>query len=374
MDPARRIALACAAAALAVCGIAAATTLSARDGKLSALVRMSGSEPMAELARRTDPSFAFVHPQAHYDGVYFYAIARDPFARGDAHTRLDRAAYRYGHPGYGWLAWIVSAGRPGAVPAALLIVGLAGAGVAGYAGSRLAVQLGWTAWGGLVVALTPGIVFAVTVDTSEPVALALAFLGLLAWLRERPGWAAAALTAGCFVKEPLLLVPAGLLVWELIRWARGDGAADVARRALPLLAGPALYAGWYVYLRSTFGEWPFRQEAADYFAFPLAGWIDSMRRAAALAAQDFDRMQVGNAAVPLIAVVGTMLLIGLVRAARLTTPIDPVFILLALLILSLNWLGVLYPKDLIRETAVPMALLPAVVVGTRGFPRTRSPG
>jgi hypothetical protein len=373
LNPARKVALACAAAALGVGGIAAATSLSARDWRLSALVRMSGSEPMAALARQTDPGFSFVHPQAHYDGVYFYAIARDPFARGDEHTKLDRAAYRYGHPGYGWLAWLVSAGRPGGVPAALFIVGLAGVAVAGYASSRLSEQLGWTPWGGLVVAVTPGIVFAITADTSEPVALAFASLGLLAWLREERRWAAAALAAGCFVKEPLLLVPAGLLLWELVRWARGGGPADLARRALPLLVGPLLYAGWYVYLRSTFGEWPFRQEAADYFAFPLYGWIDSMRRAASLAAQTFDRMQVGNAAVALIATVAVLLLIGLVRAARWKTPLDPVFILLALLVLSLNWLGVLYPKDLIRETAVPMALLPAVIAGARRIPEPAEP-
>jgi hypothetical protein len=334
---------------------------------------MSDAEPLAALARQTDQSFAFVDPQAHYDGVYFYAIARDPFARGDEHTKIDRAAYRYGHPAYGWLAWVVSAGSARRVPAGLLIVSLVGVASAGFAGSRLSTRLGWTPWGGLVVGLTPGIVFAVTADTSEPVALALTLWGLLAWLGDRRAWAGLALAAGCFVKEPLLFVPAGLLVWEVVRWARGTRTREVVSRVAPLLAGPALYAGWYVYLRGTFGEWPFKQEAGDYFAFPLSGWIDSMRRAASLAAQSFDRMQVGNAAVALIAVVAAMLLIGLVRAARWKTPLDPVFILMALLVLSLNWLGVLYPKDLIRETAVPMALLPAVVAGARRSPEAAGP-
>jgi hypothetical protein len=76
-------------------------------------------------------------------------------------------------------------------------------------------------------------------------------------------------------------------------------------------------------------------------------------------------MQIGSASIPLLVVVGALLLLGIVRALRLSTPLDPVFILLALLVLSFNWLGVLYPKDLIRETAIPTAFLPAILFGAR---------
>ncbi len=233
MTRTRRIALGCSAIAVAVCGVAVAASLSVRDWHLSALVRMSGSEPMAGPARATDPGFAFVNPQAHYDGVYFYAIARDPFARGEAHTLIDRPAYRYGHAGYGWLAWLVTAGRAGAIPAALLALSLAGVAIAGYAGSLLAAELGWSPWGGLVVAFTPGIVLATTVDTSEPLALAATLLALLAWMRGRRGWGAAALAAACFIKEPLLLVAVGIGVWEVTVWME-TRAPDLGRRILPL--------------------------------------------------------------------------------------------------------------------------------------------
>src|SRR5262245_8164115 len=106
-------------------GIGAAAAAAYGRG-VTALVHLSTSDPAAQLAPR---SFSFVPADAHYDGVYFFAIAHDPLARGAAHTLIDNGAYRYGHPGYAWLAWLVSAGgRPGAIPYALVLVSLLGLG------------------------------------------------------------------------------------------------------------------------------------------------------------------------------------------------------------------------------------------------------
>ncbi|MGH2757231.1 MAG: hypothetical protein ACRDI3_05530, partial [Actinomycetota bacterium] len=118
----RGVAFVCAGVAVAVAFVPIAYAVGIRDWDPSGLVRMSAEEPMAGLAVRNDPDFKFVHPQAHYDGVYFYAVAVDPFARGEAHELIDKSAYRYGHAGYGWLAWIVSLGSAGAVPLALMLL------------------------------------------------------------------------------------------------------------------------------------------------------------------------------------------------------------------------------------------------------------
>jgi hypothetical protein len=361
----RNIALACAAAALAVCGGAAAAVVSER-GSVSALVHMSRTEPMAELAFRSDPSFAFVDVQSHYDGVYFYAMARDPFALGVEHTKLDRAAYRYGHVGYAWLAALASFGHASAIPPALLVIGLIGAGIGGFAASRLAGELGWSPWWGLLVAFSPGLVFAVTVDTSEPVAFAFTVLALLAWTRRRSFVAGLLMSAACLTKEPLLLVPVGLGVWEAVNWWRNRSPGpDLVPRLTALAIGPVIFLGWYLYLRSAFGLWPFVQETKDYFAIPFVGWWNSMRSAAALAAGPFYPNQIGNAAIPLLAIIAAALTIGLVRSVRFRSFIQPVFLLMAILILSLNSVGVLYPKDLMRESAVTMLLLPAAIAGRR---------
>ena len=92
--------------------------------------------------------------------------------------------------------------------------------VAGAAASLLARAVGWTSWGGLAVALNPGLVFAVNVDTSEPLGAALLLLGLAAYVRGRRGWALGLLAALCLVKEPLVLVPLAIAAWELWRTRR----------------------------------------------------------------------------------------------------------------------------------------------------------
>ncbi|MGH2794397.1 MAG: AZOBR_p60025 family cell surface glycopolymer formation protein [Actinomycetota bacterium] len=370
MDPDKPIAFRCAAIALAVAATGVVATLSVQDWKLSALVHMSAEEPMATLARDADPGFRFVHRDAHYDGVYFYAIARDPLATGEPHELIDAAAYRYGHAGYGWLVWLASAGQAAAVPGALLGVGLAGVAIAGYAASRLARTLGSSPWGGLVVALSPGLMYAITADTSEPVAMAATALALLAWFERRWGRAAVALVAACLIKEPLLLVPAGLGLWEALRYVRGNRPPDLIKRALVIVAGPAAFGTWAIYLRGVFGSWPFSHPSEEFLVFPFTGWWDTLRRAASLAAGPFESSQIGNASVGLLVVTGAVLLIGMVRAGRLRSELDPIFLMYALLVFSLNWLGLLYPKDLIRETTIPLALAPAVIATVRA----RAPG
>ena len=140
-DP-RYVALLCAAAAVAVAASAAVTMIAFNDWEPSVLVRMSEDEPMAEVARAYDPGFVFVPAEAHFDGVYFYTIALDPFARRDLHQRIDLYEYRYGHPGYGWIVSFIAMGilrDEGSVSLVLLLVSLAAMGLAGWTVSRLAV-------------------------------------------------------------------------------------------------------------------------------------------------------------------------------------------------------------------------------------------
>lgn len=325
----------------------------------SILVRMEESDPIAGYARQGDPDFRYVGGEAHYDGVYFYAIARDPLATGEAHELIDMSAYRYGHAGYGWLGWALSLGRPQAVPMALLTIGVASLGIAASALSRLAAGLGWTPWAGLAVPFNAGLTYSLTALTSETVAAALLAVSLLLWLRRRYGWAAVSLAGLCLVKEPFLLVPAGIALWECRRWlAHRDTGATVRRVAL-LSVGPVLFACWYVYVRLQFGEWSF-EATEGFFAIPPVGWIEAIRSASDRAAGvDF---QVGAAAAPLLAAVGTAVIVGLVRAVRLRSPIDAAFLLLALLALALRPLGVEMPKDMMRELSIPLLLLPFVLV------------
>ncbi|HVV31270.1 MAG TPA: hypothetical protein VHC41_10370, partial [Mycobacteriales bacterium] len=285
------VAAICAIAAVLLAGIAADVARTPYHHKLSALVHMSASDGVAAGARAADPGFAFVPPTSHYDGTYFYAVARDPFARGVQHTQIDRPAYRYGHAFYGQVVALLSAGYPAAVPFWLLAVSLLAMGVAAACASLLAAGWGWSPWSGLAVALSPGLLYAVTVDTAEPLVAALLGLSLLAWTRRRLLPAAVAFAALALTKEPMAAVPVGIGLYELVRIWRRDrqllpaGWSDPRwrRRAVggvaALAAGPVVLLGWLLYVEHVFGVWPLSQSGGLVGA-PFSGLRDSLETAA----------------------------------------------------------------------------------------------
>jgi hypothetical protein len=342
----------CAVAALASAGAGVVASLHWQAGNTSSLVRMHDTLRISKLATRSDPSFTLRGNSGFYDGAFFYAIARDPLATGEAHRLLKEAPYYWGHPAYGWLAWLVSGGGvPRLVPDALLAIGMLAMFVAGAAASVLARAVGWTPWGGLAVALNPGLVFAVNTDTSEPLGAALLLLGLAAYVRGRRGWALGLLAALCFVKEPLVLVPLAIGAWELWRTRRPP--------LVVLAAVPA--ALWWIYVRIQLGAFPIGQ-GRERLTAPFLGWLHGLSGAAHQSWNTgVDTAQLGQAAVPLIIVVGLAIVIAAVVALRLRNVVAPVFLATAALYACITPNGVQYPKDLIRELALVLMLLPFVL-------------
>jgi hypothetical protein len=346
------IAVACGLAAAAAAAAGVLVSLHRENNDLTALVRIHATLPLAKLAQRDDPGFDLRADSGFYDGAYFYAVARDPLATGDAHTLIDEAPYRYGHPAYGWLAWLASGGgRPDAVPAALLVIGLLAIFVAGVAASVLAASLGWTPWGGLAVALNPGLLFAVNVDTTEPLGAALLLVGLLAYRLDRRALAFAMFVALCFVKEPLVLVPIAIAAWDMWR-----------RRRPPILAAAVVpVAAWWLYLRIHLGAFPFGRGTQRLTA-PFLGWARALSAAAAQSWDPgIDTAQLGQAAVPLIIVAGLLILVAGIRALRLVTAVDVALLVLAALYACGSTNAFQYPKDLIREPALVLLLVPFVL-------------
>ena len=369
------IPLACALAALVSAGAGVAASLDRQGWDTSALVRMHDTLPLAKLAVHDQPTFKLRHESGFYDGAFFYAIARDPLATEQAHHLLNEAPYYWGHPAYGWLAWLASAGgRPRAVPDALLAVGLLSIFVAGAAASLLARAVGWSPWGGLVVALNPGLVFAVYSDTSESLGAALLLLALAAYVRGRRGWAIGLFAALCFVKEPLVLVPLAIAVWELWRTRTGR-AAFVAAAVVPA-------ALWWLYLRIHLGAFPFGL-GGERLTAPLVGWKRALFDAALQSWNPgIDTAQLGQAAVALIIVVGFAIIVAGIHALRLRNVVAPAFLAVAALYACITPNGVQYPKDLIRELALVLTLLPFVLAAraspvepasARRYPRARLP-
>ena len=336
------------------------------DFQPSVLVHMADTEPMAAVARATDPGFVFVPSVAHYDGVYFYTIARDPLARGTEHPLIDRGGYRYEHPGFGWLGWLLSAGQPKLLPFALLIAALLGAGIAGAAAALLAADLGLSYWWGLAVAFSPGVVYSVTVVTSETAGLAALLVAVYAWRRDRRLIAAIALIAACLIKEQFLAVPIGIGIYELVgalrtrAWRRRFSVRSFLRLFVPLAAGPLIFAVWYVYIWWQFIVPPI-EGSRDFTGFPFVGWVDTVKLAAAYSTSgDFFASQLGSITIPLLVIAGMALLAGSIASLRLNSEVQPTFVLLALLAFSLNYWNLLYPKDLIRALTTQLVLLPFV--------------
>ena len=118
------------------------STLRPAGWSLSALPRVDSKTAMGAAARALDPGFRTVHPRA-YDGQFYWGIAIDPLATGVLHHAFDKPSYRYGHPLYGWLGWLFSAGRARAVPGALAVIGLASLFAAAAAAAILMFVIGW---------------------------------------------------------------------------------------------------------------------------------------------------------------------------------------------------------------------------------------
>ena len=109
-----------------------------------------------------------------------------------------------------------------------------------------------------------------------------------------------------------------------------------------------------------FGVVPQRQGDFNLDA-PFTGWVGTVQKAQAMVLEGGG--QIGMPAVALLTSLGGLLILGLVRAVRIRSLVDPLFILLAIVALCTNFNVLLFPKDLIRMVALAGALLPFVIAG-----------
>jgi hypothetical protein len=325
------------------------------------LVHIAQSDALAALALRSDSHFHLVTSVQHYDGAYYYAIARDPLLNATAHNLIDQPAYRYGHPLHGWLAYLLSLGRPAAVPLALMVLSLLGLAAAGWAVSRLATAYGRSPWGGLLVATSPGLLFAATVDTTETVGAALIAVAFLAWYRQRYAVAGLLLVMTCFDKEQYITVPLGLIVWEAVTSWRSRWIPDaLAVKVIAVTSGPVLLAGWYAYVHSRVGRWPFQYESGNLGA-PLEGWRNTLRLAHDLSGGSFEQSQIGSVTPAILTAIAAVIVMGAFAARRILRPFDATAIGMAVIASMQGWRTLLYPHEVFRLSSIAVLLALAVL-------------
>jgi hypothetical protein len=215
---------------------------------------------------------AVVHERSTgYDGQFVYRLAVDPFTRTETAygITLDNPTYRQQRIGLPLTAWALHNATRLPLSAALPLVDALALVAAAWAGAVLAQRLGRHALWGVLVALSPGLVVAVTRDLTEPLATALLLVGLVAWTGRRPWLAVPAFTAAVLTRETTLAVLAGLGLYEVYRLvrpapaARAPDRAGTARRAALLLVPLATYVAWQHHLGAVWGELPLHATDGD---------------------------------------------------------------------------------------------------------------
>jgi hypothetical protein len=192
------------------------------------------------------------------------------------------------------------------------VVSLLGAGLAAAMLGALLHLRGGPAIAGALVVVLPGAIDSMKWFGTDLLALGLAAAGILLWRDGRAWPAAAAFSAAALARETLLLVPAGLLIAELLRH----------RRPAPpwWLVPPAIWMGWQVVVRWRFEAWPW-DGGPGRLAFPFSGLADALPHwdpvvgsiaAAALALGPILAVLVLRPRDPLTAVAALFLVLGVV--------------------------------------------------------------
>jgi hypothetical protein len=208
-----------------------------------------------------------------YDGQYYFALAADP---AHAHDYMGgQAGIVYSRVLYPVVARAASGGSVAALPYVLLVLNLLAV-LAGTAAVALwLAKRGFSPWPALLYGLYPGLVVTVFRDLTEPLAFALAAVGVLVFDRARPRrlvlsaalFALAALTRETVV--PFALAGAAALALDDRRWRRA--AAFTAGTCGPLLVWRLVVKlwlgeptqevgherGWILPLHGIWSWWPF---------------------------------------------------------------------------------------------------------------------
>lgn len=218
-----------------------------------------------------------VSPGSGYDGQFYYRMALDPlnFDRLAYGIRFDTYA-RLGRMGYPALAWLVSLGRHGAVPAALVAVNVVALAALALGGALVARQSGRVVWWGLALPAYFGYLWTLGRDLTEITEAAFLVLGIYAYRRARFGWAGLALLAAVLCKEDAAYVVVAFgavrvvpLIWRR-RWS-AFGRVDLPW-ALPL----AGFAAWQLVVAAATGHLPLRASGGANLGPPLGGLVSAV--------------------------------------------------------------------------------------------------
>lgn len=326
----------------------------------SQLLNISVADPIAKLVTSVDPKFQLVSPPDHYDGVYLWAMAHDPFATGQAHDLIDLAAYRYGHPMYSWIAAILSIGNPSVIDEVFFLLSLASMAGAAALLTLLTDRFGVSRWWGLLVMFSPGLMYAATTALTEPFQLLLVALVLLLWFEKRQSpLLALAVVALSLAKEQMVLVPACLgllLVVETVRTRKIEW-----RTYLNLAAGPIAFLAWRQYLTVQFTPEQ-RQYESGNVGTPIKGWLETFDYAGAMRSQNLLANEISSTATPVLFAFAALMVAAVIIGLRRFDALGVIVVGQVAMMTMLGWRLLLYPHAMYRIPAVTLVLCLFLVI------------
>jgi hypothetical protein len=215
-----------------------------------------------------------VVPGKGYDGQWFLGLADDPLLTKGIARAFDMPRYRAGRPLYAMTGWVLAGGARDLLPYGLLAIGPLALALGAAATGRLLAAYGRSRWWGLAFAAVPGVVVGVTHATAEPLALALAVLGLSFAAGSRPLLAGGAFAGAALTKETYIafaVIAAGALL--LADWRRVAGWRAAALTSLP---AAALLAGWWAYVSVMVPPSSGNARALEAVGPPGDGWLHAL--------------------------------------------------------------------------------------------------
>jgi hypothetical protein len=228
------------------------------NGDVTALVGAShaavGRDPLESVTTSIGPG--------GYDGMFYYAIARNPWT---PHTLgIDNPALRHVRILYPILCWLVSGGDAlrlfWVMPAIQLII----IGALAWLGSWTAWKHGMSVAWGFVLPLAVNACIPALRDLTDNLSTLLVFALLVAWLFEAPWWSVTLLAlAAVFAREQNVLVVGIVMLaaaWKQ-RYAVTSGLA----------ATLAAWLAWATFLHALYGSWVF-QNGSFVCGLPLNGF------------------------------------------------------------------------------------------------------
>ncbi len=202
-----------------------------------------------------------------YDGQFAYYIARDP---SDAPDCLDVPAYRMQRILLPVLGRVSSLGQDPLIPWAFVLINL----IALVGGTLLLEDLLAAEragrWYALSYGLFVGLVMAVRLSTSEPLAYGLVIAGIWCGERHRPWSAAILLALAGLAKETTGLFTAGYVLY----WALNRRWGEAIRLAL-IVGVP--FAVWQIILYEWLGEFGAGSGGAKASSFEIVPFLGVLK-------------------------------------------------------------------------------------------------